>query len=143
VSDDDWKSYGGTLGSGVSMPVVWKGADGSAIRSESPVVHPSQMDPLEREMLTETYKTCGQCRYFEKAHGQAEMVRQRFVERLVREDNWQVRHLVSPLNELGVCGAHDSGKGGEQMLTGTMHKACDQWRPNAGKLSLVRKSTDG
>jgi hypothetical protein len=141
---DEWQSYGRSApASDVTMPVVWKGKDGEAIRSTSPVVHPDEMDPLEREMLTETFQTCGGCKYFERAHGQAEMVRQRFVERLVREDNWQVRHLVSPLNELGICGAHDSGKGGEQTLTGTMHKACDQWRPARGKLSVVRRSTDG
>jgi len=135
MSEDDLTSY--------NVPTIWRGADGTATRSSSPVVHPDDMDPLEREMLTETFTTCGQCRYFEHSHGQAQMKAQRFVERLVREENWQTRHLVSPLNELGLCGAHSSGNGAEeQCLTGTMHKSCDQFRPSRGKLSLVRQSTD-
>jgi hypothetical protein len=85
-------------------------------------------------------KVCGGCKYFEHTHGQAEIQAQKFVERLVREENWQVKHLCSPVNQLGICGAHDSGAGGEQTLTGTMHKACDQYRPNHGRLSLVRRS---
>jgi hypothetical protein len=139
MSDDGMKSYG----EGPVVPTIWKNPDGSATRSSSPVVAPDQMDPLEREMLTETFRTCGQCKYFEHAHGQAEMHAQRFVERLVREDNWQTRHLVSPLNELGICGAHSAGTGGEdQCLTGTMHKACDQWRPRRGALSTRRRDDE-
>ncbi len=52
----------------------------------------------------------------------------------MREDNWQVKHLVSPVNELGICGAHDSGGGGDQLLTGTIVKACDQYRPDNGRM---------
>ena len=138
MSGDDMKSYGSPV-----IPTMWRGADGKTIRSDSPVVDPSDMDPLEREMLTESFDACGQCRYFEKSHGQAEMQAQQFVERLVREEHWQTRHLVSPLNELGICGAHDSGApGAEQCLTGTMHKACDQFRPNLGLVSITRKTTD-
>lgn len=139
MSDDDVKSYGQPH----RIPTLWRDKDGSAIRSDSPVVHPDDMDPLERQMTTERFNTCGQCRYFERAHGQAEMKAQRFVERLVREEHWQTRHLVSPLNELGICGAHSAGTGGEeQCLTGTMHKACDQYRPNLGLVSKTRKTTD-
>lgn len=138
MSDDEMKSYGQP-----NIPTMWRGAGGETIRSSSPIVHPDDMDPLEREMMTETFKACGECKYFEHTHGQSEMHAQKFVERLVREDNWQVRHLASPLNELGICGAHSSGTGNdEQVLTGTMHKACDQWRPKLGLISLRRKTTD-
>jgi hypothetical protein len=121
---------------------VWKGKDGSAIKTSSPIVHPDDMDPHEQALIEDRYQVCGTCKYFEKAEGQAQMQGQRFVERLVREENWQVKHLASPLNELGICGAHSSGHGGDQMLTGRMHKACDQYRPDRGRLSLRRKSTD-
>ncbi len=129
-----------SYGTPMSVPTMWRGKDGSAIRSDSPVVHPDDMDSLEREMMTETFRACGQCKYFEHSHGQSEIKAQRFVERLVREDHWQVRHLASPLNELGVCGAHSAGVGGEQqMITGTMHKACDQFRAKRGLVTLRRK----
>ena len=121
------------------MPTVWRGAGGQAIRSESPVVHPDQMNPKERAMLTETFDTCGTCKYFEHDHGQAQIASQRFIERLTREEDWQVKHLCSPVNELGVCGAHDSGRNSDQMITGTMHRACDQYRPDNGKISRARR----
>ncbi len=124
------------------MPTVWRGKDGSAIRAQSPVVHPDEMSAAERDMLTTTYNTCGQCKFFELAEGQAQIVAQQFVERLVREENWQAKHLASPLNQLGMCGAYSSGSGGDQMLTGTMVKCCEQWREDKGLVSLRRKSTD-
>ncbi len=124
------------------MPTVWRGKDGAAIRANSPVVHPDEMSPAERDMLTTTYNTCGQCHYFEKAEGQAQMEAQKFLERLVREENWQLKHLASPINTLGMCGEHSSGAGGDQMLTGTIVKACDHFRENKGLVTLRRRSTD-
>lgn len=120
------------------LPVSYRTGGVETGRTSSPV-----MGATEEEMALyaqNEVKVCGDCKYFEHTHGQAEIKAQRFVERLVREENWQVKHLCSPVNQLGVCGAHDAGTGGEQMLTGTMHKACDQWRPNKGHLSLVRRS---
>lgn len=122
------------------VPTVWRNAQ-HEVRSESPIIHPDSVSAEERAMLS-AKRVCGQCRYFERAHGQAEMQAQRFLERLVREDNWQVRHLASPVNELGICGAHDSGQGNDQVLTGTRHVACDQFRPNRGLVSLRRSSLD-
>ena len=125
-----------------TMPTVWKGKDGAAIRSNNPIVHPDEMSAAERNMLTTTYNTCGQCTYFEKSEGQAQIKAQKFVQRLVREEDWQVKHLASPLNELGFCGAHSSGNGGDQMLTGVMCKSCDQFRMDKGLVTLRRKTTD-
>jgi hypothetical protein len=127
--------------SSVVMPTVWKGKDGTAIRSNTPVVHPDDMGKAERDMLTTTYNTCGQCQYFEKAEGQHQMTAQRFLERLVREEDWRAHHLASQPGEMGLCGAHSSGRGGDQMLTGPLCKACSQFRPNKGLVSIRRKST--
>jgi hypothetical protein len=125
------------------MPTVWRGKDGSGIRTKSPVVHPDDMSAAEMDMLATVYNTCGQCRHFEKAEGQAQIVAQRFVERLVLEENWQVKHLVSPLNTLGLCGEHSAGTGNEdQLLTGTIVKACDHFTPDRGLVTLRRKTTD-
>lgn len=138
MSDDDYESYNDDI----VMPTVFRGKDGSAIRTQSPVIHPEDMSNAEREMLTQTYNTCGQCKSFERAEGQALMIAQRFVERLVQEEHWQVHHLASPLNTLGLCGAHSSGGGGDQMLTGALCKACDHFAMNRGLVTLRRKTTE-
>lgn len=122
-----------------SLPVQWTdGATGEQVgaRTSSPVVAPDK-DALE---MLGSQRVCGTCKYFEHARGQQLMRAQKFVERLVREEKWQVHHLASPLNHLGVCGAHRSGnKGEDEMLTGALHKACDQWRDNAGLVSITKK----
>lgn len=120
------------------IPIVWRTPDGKAVNTtRSPIVPPSAN---ELKVLQEqAHDVCGTCKYFEHGHGQHEIDKQQFIERLVKEDNWQVEHLCSPVNELGVCGAHDSGAGGDQMITGTIHKACDQYRPNKGR---VRTASD-
>ncbi len=120
-----------------TVPVVWRTPDGkAAITSRSPIIPP---DENEMKMLQEqAHNVCGTCKYFEHAHGQQQIKAQQFVERLVKEENWQTKHLVSPLNELGICGAHDSGSNAEQMITGTMHKACDQYGPSNNRLRVVK-----
>jgi hypothetical protein len=98
--------------------------------------------PDELKHALETKETCGECRYFELAEGRRLMEAQRFVERLVQEEGWQVKHLCSPLNDLGICGAHSSGAaGGVESITGRMHKSCDQFR-RGDFVSLRRKTTD-
>jgi hypothetical protein len=125
------------------MPTVFRGKDGAAIRTQSPVIHPDGMSKAERDMLTTTYNTCGQCKYFEKAEGEAQIKAQQFYERLVREDQWQIKHLaLSPLNFPGICGEHSSGAGGDQMLTGAIVKACDHFTDAKGLITLRRKTTD-
>ena len=84
----------------------------------------------------EVKNLCGACAYFERTHGQQQMEAQRFLERLVREQDWKVEHLCSPVNHLGICGAADAGTGGDQMITGAMHMGCDQFRPDNGRFSL-------
>jgi len=93
------------------------------------------------EAFAEAKDLCGQCKYFELSHGQAQMTAQQFVARLVQEQDWKVEHLCSPLNQLGICGAADAGTGGDQTITGTMHVGCDQFRPKNGGFSL-RKAAE-
>lgn len=98
--------------------------------------------PQELAHALATNRVCGECRYFELAEGQRLMRAQQFIERLVREESWQVKYLASPLNDIGICGAHSSGRAGaEETITGRMHMACDQYRPNKGLVSISRKST--
>lgn len=99
--------------------------------------------PAELAHALATNNVCGLCKYFERAEGARLMKAQQFVERLVQEQNWQVKYLASPLNDLGICGAHSSGRAGaEETITGRMHKACDQYRPSKGLVTLTRKTTD-
>lgn len=96
--------------------------------------------PAELAHAVSTGEVCARCVYFERAQGQKLMEAQRFVERLVREQDWKVKYLASPLNDLGICGAHSSGRGGaDETITGAMHRSCDQFRPNKGLVSLSRK----
>lgn len=99
--------------------------------------------PDELAHAIATNRVCGECKYFEIAQGQKLMKAQQFIERLVREENWQVKYLASPLNDIGLCGAHSSGRAGsEETITGRMHAACDQYRPSKGLVSISRKTTD-
>lgn len=137
---DDERSYGSDA---PYMPTLWRGADGKGVVTQSPVVSPDTIDKRELEQVSERFDVCGECRYFELIHGQRLMKATRFVERLVREENWQTKHLCSPLNELGVCGAYSSGRSGSsEQITGKMHKACDQFRQSRGRFSLVKPRED-
>lgn len=99
--------------------------------------------PAEIAHALETNEVCGECEHFELAVGQKLMDATRFVERLVQEENWQVKHLASPLNDLGICGQYSSGAaGGNETITGRMHKACDAFKRSRGLVRISRKTTD-
>jgi len=68
-------------------------------------------------------KVCGNCKHFDLEKGRIEMIRQRFPERLVREQDWKLRHLGSKLDELGLC-----GMSGGSMVTSFVAKGCDQFK---------------
>jgi len=125
----------------VSLPVTYQqGGTGQVTGRTQAAVVDDSIDPEEQAFLMSTHTVCGMCKYFEVAEGQAQMKAQRFLERLVQDDNWQVKHLCSPTNQLGLCGAHDSGAGGNQTMTGLMHKSCDQYRADKGRFSLRKKA---
>ena len=85
-------------------------------------------DAAVRQALL-TGRVCGECKYFSLREGQRLMEAQSFVETLVKEHKWKVRHLGAPPEVLGDCGAHRSGSAGDEtMLTGPLHVGCDQWR---------------
>jgi hypothetical protein len=68
-------------------------------------------------------QVCGNCKFFDLEKGRKEMIRQRFPERLVQDQRWQLRHLGGKIDEVGLCGASDGS-----MATTFMAKACDQYR---------------
>ncbi len=73
-----------------------------------------------------TVKTCGSCKHFDVETGRKKMIEQRFPERLVREQDWKLRHLGAKLDELGLC-----GMSGGTMVTSFMAKSCDQYKEKA------------
>lgn len=82
-------------------------------------------------------KVCGMCRYFESGESARENIRsQKFYERLVREERWQVKHLGSDPRTHGLCGRTNG-----ETLTGAMHKACDGYVERRGLMS-IRRSKD-
>jgi len=116
------------------LPMLYKTADGRAGVGNSAVMTPGSR--AEAELLAGAHNVCGTCAKFELVEGQKLMQAQRFVERLVREEHWQAKHLAHPLNELGICGEHSSGAGGDEMITGRMTKACDAWKDARGGFTL-------
>lgn len=68
--------------------------------------------------------TCGNCKFFDLKTGQKEMVKQRFADRLVRDEKWKLHHLGTPLAWTGLCGASNG-----ELATSVVSKACDQFRP--------------
>lgn len=68
-------------------------------------------------------KVCGNCKHFDLKRGREEMIKQRFPERLVREQDWKLHHLGGKLDELGMCGQSDG-----TMLTSFMSKSCDLYQ---------------
>jgi hypothetical protein len=111
------------------MPVIWQGGDGQ-LRSNAHVVD-SVTDDEREAYMNANVNVCGSCKFFDLEKGQAEMMRQQFPQRLVREEGWKLHHLGAPLEYVGLCGA----SGGE-MATTVVSKACDQYRP---KLSALRE----
>lgn len=113
----------------LGLPVQWQ--DGE--RRHLPVAgRPAQVvgaTAQEVENFAQAaHRTCGSCRYFDLKVGQTEMVKQRFGERLVLEQDWMLHHLGAPVDHMGMCKAS-----GGTMVTSTVTNAdsCDQYRPKS------------
>lgn len=107
----------------VGVPTTWANADGSAVVRGEPtqVITPSAQ---QIEAFKESPRAvCGHCKYFDLENGRKEIVRQRFAERLVHDQEWKLKHLGGPPDSIGLCGA----SGGE-LATTFVSKACDQYR---------------
>lgn len=112
------------------LPVTWQ--DGGKkhmpiIGRRAPVVSGATAQEVENYAKMAT-RTCGSCRYFDLKVGQNEMIRQRFAERLVLEQDWKLQHLGAPVDHMGMCKAS-----GGTMVTSTVTSAdsCDQYRPKS------------
>ena len=77
--------------------------------------------------------TCGSCCYFDVENGRKLIIEQQFAERLVREQEWQLKHLAVPVEMVGVCGQSN----GELAVT-LVSRSCDQYRPQSGRAGAWR-----
>ncbi len=108
----------------LGVPVHWEDAAGKThLRGRDARVVAAS--PQEVADFAEPPTTvCGDCKHFDLETGRREMARQRFAERIVRDEGWQMKHLGAPPDALGLCGA----SGGET-ATSFASKSCDQYRP--------------
>jgi hypothetical protein len=112
------------------LPVQYRSSDGKThLRgTNAPVVHTATAQEVENFTQVPS-RTCGLCRYFELEKGREKIVRERFAERVVLENEWKLHHLGAPLDHMGVCGASNG-----TMATSTMADAgsCEGFRPRTG-----------
>lgn len=96
----------------------------------------------EELAMAQAKYVCGNCRHFELDDGQAEMEATRFLEALVKEHQWQVRHLANPANHMGLCGLASGTeyRSEGKKLTAIMNPACDQYQEARGLVTLRRKA---
>ena len=74
-------------------------------------------------------QTCATCVKFHHREGQAAMDKQRFLERIVLEETWKVKHIGAPPTSFGLCGETNG-----DTITSIFTPACEHWRQNNGRL---------
>ncbi len=105
-------------------------------------IRPEDISEGERQMALSAH-VCVECKYFEHRQGQEEIRVSKFLPQLTREHGWKLRHLASPVNQIGICGAHSAGTPGEsRTLTSAMAKSCDQFVPANGLVRSARRKAD-
>lgn len=109
----------------LGMPTNWKGP--AIMRGQDArVITPSQSE-------IETYseqgvEVCGACRSFSiSPSARDKIISEQFADRLVREQEWQLRYLGVPPEHMGLCGQSD----GDLAVT-MISKACAEFRPRDG-----------
>lgn len=73
-------------------------------------------------------RVCGTCRHFQLKEGRQEIVKQKFLQRLVLEQEWKIGHLGAPADHLGVCGQNPAMVTSTIANAGTCPAYCDRRR---------------
>lgn len=110
------------------LPVMYRGADGQEIAGRSLVAVPSP-DDVDLYGAGAARATCASCRHFRHEQGQKAMAEERFLERLVIEEQWKVRHLGCSPRDYGYCQER-----GSEALTSMHAPACDHYHERRGRL---------
>lgn len=106
------------------LPTTWKDRDsGVSVRGNNmPIVRP---DRQQVEAFSAPNQTvCGQCRSFNIEKGREEIIKQRFAERLVKEQEWKMHHMGAPPDSIGLC-----DQSGGELATTVVSKSCPHFRP--------------
>lgn len=129
---------------GYSIPVSWGGPDGRPLpqrtrselqESEPGSVKEASAAEIARYAMPQT--TCGECKFGDFSDAaQRKIKAERFYERLVREEGWQLKHLCSSPKDLGLCGMSNG-----ETMTGRLHRGCDQFKPRNGLVKISPKAT--
>lgn len=106
------------------LPVIYSSGDNQVVSRS--VVGPSAKDIADYGQATRT--TCATCKAFKYQAGQEAMKAERFMERLVLEEQWKAHHLGAPPSTFGLCGMSND------TLTSIHTKACDQYIPRNGRI---------
>jgi len=85
----------------LGVPVNWLNNGKKASSSLAGVVGPSGEEM--HSYANPPKRVCGTCKKFNIESGRKAIMQQRFGERLVREQDWGLRHLGVPMDHLGMC----------------------------------------
>lgn len=93
----------------------------------APVVRGATAGDIQNYAQAPT-RVCGTCRHFQLERGRREIAKQRFLERLVLEEDWKLSHLGAPADHMGICGEKPT------MATSTVTNAssCPAYQPRDG-----------
>lgn len=112
----------------MGMPTTWKDREQPVIMRgpDARVVTPTQS---EIEVYSEQGgQVCGACRSFAiSPAARDKIISEQFADRLVHEQEWQLRYLGVPPSHLGLCSQSD----GELAVT-MISRACSDFRPRDG-----------
>lgn len=103
------------------VPVNFQGGidDGSYYSQrgrDAAVIHGATAADVDKYAIA-SHRTCGHCRHFQLEQGRKEMVKQKFLQRVVLDEQWKLDHLGAPTDHLGICGQKPS------MVTSTVTNA--------------------
>lgn len=104
------------------VPVMWTDPSGRRLAGRNAHIRTADGHELSNFAVAPA-ATCAECKHFDIANGRKEIVKQRFAERLVLEEEWALRHLGGEVDHMGLCGETDGG-----LATFTMSVACANFR---------------
>lgn len=110
-----------------SLPVTWSNGQQRVAGKSALVVAPTAQEQ-ERFASPRQGKCCTDCVFFDLQAGQRAMEKQRFLERLVIENQWKTKYLGAPPKTMGFCKQTDA------TLTSAFATACQYYRPHNGRI---------
>lgn len=111
---------------------------GGPVEQPSQIIKPTAQDMHNLHRL-HCHRFCGNCRYFRYQEGQAEIAKQRFFERMQREQGWKGGgEWTGDPRHYGIC--DDKGDTAVyywapvEPIPGEAETGCNNWRPSRGTI---------